>query len=165
MMGFSSGVGSFSPEHTRLRLQNCDRSSWNWNCELGSFPFIQGQGLSTLGALNRHLSEDRMNKWLLLSIAISSETVATTALKYSDGFTRLIPSAIVLLGYAIAFYCLSLTLRQVPVGIAYAIWSGVGTTLITVFGWIFLGQKLDAASIAGIGLIVAGVVTMNVLAK
>jgi small multidrug resistance pump len=106
-----------------------------------------------------------MNKWLLLGIAISSETVATTALKYSDGFTRIAPSAIVLLGYAIAFYCLSLTLRQVPVGIAYAIWSGVGTTLITVFGWVFFGQKLDTASIAGIGLIVAGVVTMNVLAK
>lgn len=106
-----------------------------------------------------------MNQWLLLGIAIGSETMATTALKYSAGFTRFVPSVLVVAGYSVAFYFLSLTLRQVPIGIAYAIWSGVGTTLITVIGWTFLGQKLDTASLVGIGLIIAGVVTMNVFSK
>ncbi|MRX08774.1 QacE family quaternary ammonium compound efflux SMR transporter [Pseudoduganella sp. FT25W] len=106
-----------------------------------------------------------MNKWLLLSIAIGSETMATTALKHSEGFTRLLPSIVVVAGYTAAFYCLSLTLRQVPVGIAYAIWSGVGTTLITLIGWFFLGQRLDIPSLVGIGLIIAGVVTMNVFSS
>jgi small multidrug resistance pump len=106
-----------------------------------------------------------MNKWLFLAAAILAETVATGALKSSDGFTKMLPSAIVVVGYAVAFYCLSLTLRQVPVGIAYAIWSGIGTTLITIVGWVFLGQKLDAPALAGIGLIISGVVTMNVFSK
>jgi small multidrug resistance pump len=106
-----------------------------------------------------------MNKWLLLSIAIGSETMATTALKHSEGFTRLLPSIVVVAGSTAAFYCLSLTLRQVPVGIAYAIWSGVGITLITLIGWFFLGQRLDIPSLVGIGLIIAGVVTMNVFSS
>ena len=106
-----------------------------------------------------------MNKWLLLAIAIGSETMATTALKHSEGFTRLLPSVVVVAGYTAAFYCLSLTLRQVPVGIAYAIWSGVGTTLITLIGWFFLGQRLDLPALIGIGLIIAGVVTMNVFSS
>lgn len=106
-----------------------------------------------------------MNKWLILGMAIVAETIATAAMKSSEGFTKLVPSAIVIIGYAIAFYSLSLTLRSIPVGIAYAIWSGVGIVLITVIGWTFFGQKLDLPALIGIGLIIAGVVTMNVFSN
>ena len=106
-----------------------------------------------------------MKNWLFLAIAIVSETIATSALKASDGFSRLWPSVAVVAGYGIAFYFLSLTLRSIPVGVAYAVWSGVGIMLISLVGWIVYGQKLDAAAIAGMGLIVAGVVVMNVFSK
>lgn len=106
-----------------------------------------------------------MKNWLFLAIAIVSETIATSALKASDGFTRLWPSVAVVAGYGIAFYFLSLTLRTIPVGVAYAVWSGVGIMLISLVGWLVYGQKLDAAAIAGMGLIVAGVVVMNVFSK
>lgn len=103
-----------------------------------------------------------MNKWLCLGIAIVAETIATSAMKASEGFTRLAPSAVVVVGYLIAFYFLSLTLRTVPVGVAYAIWSGVGIVLITAVGWLLYGQKLDLPALLGMGLIIAGVVVMNV---
>lgn len=106
--------------------------------------------------------ENPMNKWLVLGAAIVAETIATLAMKASDGFTKVIPSVIVVLGYGIAFYLLSITLRTIPVGIAYAIWSGVGIVLITIVGWSVFGQKLDAAALIGMGLIIAGVVVMNV---
>jgi multidrug transporter EmrE-like cation transporter len=106
-----------------------------------------------------------MNKWLVLFIAIAAETVATSAMKSSEGFTRLFPSILVVVGYAIAFYFLSITLRTIPVGIAYAIWSGVGIVLITLVGWTLFGQKMDAPALIGMGLIIAGVVTMNVFSK
>jgi small multidrug resistance pump len=106
-----------------------------------------------------------MKNWLFLAIAIVSETIATSALKASDGFSRLVPSVAVVAGYGIAFYFLSLTLRTIPVGVAYAVWSGVGIMLISLVGWIVYGQKLDAAAIAGMALIVAGVVVMNVFSK
>lgn len=106
-----------------------------------------------------------MQQWLFLAIAIASEVVATSALKASEGFTRLWPSLIVVLGYGVAFYFLALTLRTIPVGVTYAIWSGVGIVLITAIGWIFFQQKLDAAALAGMGLIIAGVVVMNVFSK
>ena len=99
--------------------------------------------------------------WAYLLIAIVGEVVGTSALRASEGFTRLGPSLIVAGGYAVAFLFLSLVLKQVPTGVAYAIWSGVGTVLITLIGWVFMGQKLDAAALAGIALIVAGVVVMN----
>jgi small multidrug resistance pump len=99
--------------------------------------------------------------WLYLAIAIVSEVVATSALKASAGFTRLYPSLLVVGGYALAFYFLSLTLRTIPVGVAYAIWSGVGVVLVCLLGWFLYGQKLDLAAVAGIGLIVAGVVVLN----
>lgn len=83
----------------------------------------------------------------------------------SEGFTKLMPSIVVLLGYGIAFYFLSITLRTIPVGIAYAIWSGVGIVLITLVGWLVFGQKMDAPALIGMGLIIAGVVTMNVFSK
>ena len=103
--------------------------------------------------------------WLYLVIAIVSEVVATSALKASAGFTRLIPSMLVVVGYGLAFYFLSLTLRTIPVGIAYAIWSGIGVVLVCLIGWLVYGQKLDSAAVAGIGLIVAGVLVLNVFSK
>lgn len=103
--------------------------------------------------------------WIYLSIAIVAEVIATSFLKASDGFTKLLPSLAVGAGYVTAFFFLSLTLKEIPVGVAYAVWSGAGVTLIAAIGWIFLGQKLDAAAIAGMGLIVAGVVVLNLLSK
>ncbi|TXI75249.1 MAG: multidrug efflux SMR transporter [Dechloromonas sp.] len=106
-----------------------------------------------------------MQHWLILGIAIISEVIATSALKASDGFTRLLPSVIVVVGYGIAFYCLALVLRTLPVGIVYAIWSGVGVALIALVGWLLYGQTLDLPAIVGIGLIVAGVAVLNVFSK
>jgi small multidrug resistance pump len=103
--------------------------------------------------------------YLFLAIAIASEVCATSFMKLSDGFTRPVPSILTAIGYAIAFYFLSLTLKTVPTGVAYAIWSGVGIVLIAAIAWIFQGQKLDAAAIAGMALIIAGVVVMNVFSK
>lgn len=103
--------------------------------------------------------------WLYLGIAIVSEVIATSALKPSEGFTRLLPSLLVLAGYGIAFYCLSLTLRAIPIGITYAVWSGVGVALITLIGWLVFGQKLDMASLAGISLIVSGVLVIHLFSK
>ena len=99
--------------------------------------------------------------WLFLGVAIVAEVIATSALKASEGFARLTPSLVVVAGYAVAFYFLSLTLRTIPVGVAYAIWSGVGVTLITLTGWIVFQQALDTPALVGIALIVAGVVVLN----
>lgn len=106
----------------------------------------------------------RLN-YVYLLVAIAAEVVATSALKASDGFTRLGPSALVVVGYGIAFYFLSLTLRAIPVGVAYALWSGVGVALITVVGWLAFDQKLDTPALIGIGLIVAGVVVLNAFSE
>ena len=102
-----------------------------------------------------------MNAWLLLSGAIVAEVAGTSALKASAGFTRLLPSTVVVLSYGLAFYLLSLTLRSIPVGVAYAIWSGLGTVLIALVGWWWFGQRLNAATVIGMALIVAGVLVMN----
>ncbi len=106
-----------------------------------------------------------MNNWLFLAIAIISETIATSALKASEGFSRALPSAVVVLGYGIAFYFLSLTLRTIPVGVAYAVWSGAGIVLIALAGWLVYGQKLDLPALVGMGLIIVGVIVMNVFSK
>ncbi|TDR94602.1 SMR family transporter [Enterovirga rhinocerotis] len=106
-----------------------------------------------------------MTNWIFLAAAIVAEVIATSALKASDGFSRLWPSVVTVIGYAIAFYCLSLTLRTIPVGIAYAVWSGAGIVLISGVGWALFGQKLDAAAIVGIGLILAGVLVLNLMSK
>src|SRR5262245_23412838 len=103
--------------------------------------------------------------WLYLSVAILSEVVATSALKAAEGFTRAIPSLLVVVGYATSFHFLSLTLRSIPLGIAYAIWSGVGVALVSVAGWVIYRQSLDGAAVGGIGLIVAGVVVLNLFSK
>ena len=99
--------------------------------------------------------------WLYLAIAILSEVIATSALKSADGFSRLGPSLLVVIGYASAFYFLSLTLRSIPLGIAYAIWSGVGVALVSIIGWIIYHQTLNAAALTGIALIIAGVVILS----
>lgn len=103
--------------------------------------------------------------WLYLAIAIVAEVIATSALKASEGFARFGPSVVVVVGYSIAFYLLSLTLREIPVGIAYAVWSGAGIVLISLIAWVLYGQTLDAAAWAGICLIVAGVLVLNLLSK
>ena len=106
-----------------------------------------------------------MQQWIYLGIAIVSEVIGTSALNASAGFSRPWPSLIVVVGYAVAFYCLSLALTSIPVGIAYAIWSGVGVALIALVGWAIFGQALDAPAIIGIALIVAGVVVLNVFSR
>ena len=106
-----------------------------------------------------------MKSWLLLAVAIIGEVAATSALKSSDGFTKLAPSAVVVVGYGVAFYFLSLALRSIPVGIAYAVWAGLGIVLVAGIAWLLHGQKLDAWAFFGIGLIVSGVAVLNLLSK
>ncbi|GLQ31559.1 DMT family transporter [Litoribrevibacter albus] len=106
-----------------------------------------------------------MKNWIFLCVAIVSEVIATSALKQSDGFTKLGPSVVVIIGYGIAFYLLALTLRSIPMGVSYAIWSGLGVALITLVGWFVYDQKLDFAALVGIGLIISGVIVMNVFSK
>lgn len=101
----------------------------------------------------------------MLGLAIVAEVIGTTALKASESFTRLVPSLIVVVGYGVAFYCLSVVLKSVPVGIAYAIWSGLGIVLITAVAWLLYGQRIDLAGLIGMGLIIAGVVVLNVFSK
>ena len=111
-----------------------------------------------------YFSGDAMG-YVYLAIAIVAEVIATSALKASDGFSKLIPSVIVAIGFGVAFYCLSLVLKSIPIGVAYAIWSGLGIVLISVAGFVIFGQKLDLAAIIGIVLIISGVVVMNVFSN
>lgn len=106
-----------------------------------------------------------MSSWLFLALAIVAEVIATSALKAGEGFSRPIPSAIVVAGYGVAFYLLTFSLRTIPVGIAYAVWSGAGIVLIAGIGWMVFGQKLDAWAFVGMGLILAGVAVLNLLSK
>jgi len=106
-----------------------------------------------------------MKNWMFLSMAIVAEVIATSSLKASAEFTKFWPSVIVVVGYAIAFYFLSLTLRSIPVGIAYAVWSGLGIVLVSLVGWWLYNQTLDLASIIGMGLIIAGVLVINLFSK
>ena len=106
-----------------------------------------------------------MIAYLYLGVAIIAEVIATTALRASDGFTQLWPSVISIAGYVVAFYFLSLTLRTMPVGVAYAIWSGVGIVLISLAGWLLYKQLLDLPAIIGMGLIMAGVIVINLFSK
>ncbi len=102
-----------------------------------------------------------MSHWTYLAIAIVAEVIGTSFLKSSEGFTKLLPSAIVVVTYVIAFYFLGLTLKTLPVGIAYAVWAGTGVALITLVGYLFFGQALDAPAIIGIVLIASGVAVIN----
>ncbi len=103
--------------------------------------------------------------YLYLSIAIISEVVATSTLKATEEFTRVWPSIVVVIGYALAFYFLTLTLRTIPIGIAYALWSGIGIVLVVIAGFILYNQSVDLAAVVGIGLIVLGVAVINVFSK
>lgn len=106
-----------------------------------------------------------MIAYLYLAVAIVAEVIATSALRAADGFTQWLPSAISVVGYVVAFYFLSLTLKTMPVGIAYAIWSGVGIVLISLAGWLIYKQVLDLPAIAGMGLIMAGVIVINLFSR
>ena len=106
-----------------------------------------------------------MKHWLFLGIAIVSEVIATSAMKSAEGFTKLVPSLIVVVGYLVAFYCLSMTLKVLPVGIAYAIWAGLGIVLVAIVSWLLYGQKLDFPAILGMILIILGVMVINVFSK
>jgi small multidrug resistance pump len=101
----------------------------------------------------------------LLALAILGEVIGTSALKASEGFSKLSPSLLVFLSYAISFYLLSLVLKTIPVGIAYAIWSGGGILLVTIAAWLFYGQRPDGFAILGMSLILAGVLVLNLLSK
>ena len=103
--------------------------------------------------------------YLYLAIAIVAEVIATSALKASDGFSRPLPAVLVLIGYGVAFYFLSLTLRTMSVGVTYAVWSGVGIVLVTAVAAVVYKQTPDAWALAGMALIVAGVLVMNLMSK
>jgi small multidrug resistance pump len=103
--------------------------------------------------------------WAYLAIAIIAEVIGTSALKASMGFTRPGPTAVVVVGYGVAFYFLSLTLQTLPVGVTYAIWSGVGIVLISLFAWLAYGQTLDLPAVIGLTLIIAGVVVLNLFSR
>jgi small multidrug resistance pump len=107
----------------------------------------------------------RLPPYVLLAIAIVAEVVATSALRASEGFSRFLPTVIVVMGYGMAFYCLSLTLRSIPVGIVYAIWSGVGIVLISLVAVVLYRQMPDFPAVIGLGLIISGVVVLNLFSK
>lgn len=106
-----------------------------------------------------------MMKYVFLSIAIGAEVIATLSLKASQGFTRPTASLVTLIGYGVAFYALSLTLKYLPTGLVYALWSGIGIVLISVASYYLFGQKLDLPGIIGMGLICAGVLVINLFSK
>lgn len=106
-----------------------------------------------------------MKTHFILLLAILAEVIATSALKASENFTRPIPSLLVVTGYGTAFFLLSVTVKTVPLGVAYAIWSGVGTALIAVVGWLYYSQHLDFPAILGLALIVAGTIILNLFSK
>jgi len=103
--------------------------------------------------------------WIILAVAIAFEVVATSALKETQGFTRLVPSLIAIVGYGLAFYFLSLTLKVLPVGVMYAIWSGAGIVLVAIIGWLLFRQALDGPALIGIALILAGVLIINLFSQ
>ncbi|NKN33777.1 SMR family transporter [Marichromatium bheemlicum] len=103
--------------------------------------------------------------YVYLGLAILAEVIATSALKFSDGFTRLVPSLVVVIGYAAAFYCLALVLRTIPIGVAYAIWAGMGIVLIALIGILVFGQVPDWPAVIGMGLILAGVLVINLFSR
>ena len=106
-----------------------------------------------------------MSKWIFLILAIVSEVIATSFLKSTEGFTKLWPSIIVLVGYCAAFYFLSLTLDTIPIGVVYAIWSGVGIAAIAIVSVFVFDQKIDLAGFIGMGLIIAGVIVLRLFSE
>ena len=105
-----------------------------------------------------------MGYWYL-AIAIVAEVLATSALKESQGFSKLLPTLLVMAGYGASFYFLSLVLQTIPIGVAYALWAGLGIVLITIVGAVVFGQKMDLAAILGIALIISGVVVLRLFSS
>ena len=103
--------------------------------------------------------------WIYLTLAIVSEVIATSSLKTVDGFTNWVPSLVVIIGYAFSFYFLSLSLNSIPLGVAYAIWSGVGIALVSLIGWIFYHQSLNLSGFIGITFIISGVLILILFSK
>jgi len=103
--------------------------------------------------------------WILLGIAIVTEVIGTSALKSAEGFTRPLPSVIVIISYSISFYLLSLCLRSIPVGVVYAVWSGVGIVLLALIGAFYFNQTLDKPAVIGVSLILSGVVVINLFSN
>lgn len=106
-----------------------------------------------------------MNHWVAIALAIIAEVIATSALKASEEFTQLIPSLLVVVGYGCAFYFMTISLRVIPLGIMYAIWSGLGIVMISIIGWVLYKQALDFAAMLGIAMIVAGVLVIHLFSK
>ncbi|MGP1330658.1 multidrug efflux SMR transporter SsmE [Serratia sp. CY36935] len=106
-----------------------------------------------------------MSAFMYLTMTIVAEVIATTMLKASEGFTRLWPSLLVVLGYGVAFWGLSMVVKSMPLGIVYAIWSGMGIVLVSIAAVFVYQQKLDWPAIVGMGLIIAGVLVINLLSK
>jgi small multidrug resistance pump len=113
----------------------------------------------------KNVQGEAMKSWVYLMVAIVAEIVGTSGLKASDGFSKLWPSLLTVAGYGTSFFFLSLTLRTIPMSVAYAVWSGVGIVLITLVGWIFFGQRLDLPAMIGIAIIALGVVVLNLFSK
>ena len=103
--------------------------------------------------------------YVYLALSIVAEVIATSSLKASEGFTKLWPSVVVVIGYGVAFHFLALTLKTIPIGVAYAIWAGAGVSIVAIVGWVIFGQKLDAPAIIGMALIMTGVVIMQAFSK
>jgi small multidrug resistance pump len=106
-----------------------------------------------------------MNHWLALAIAIVAEVIATSTMKATNEFTRFWPSLVVVLGYGTGFYFMTISMRVLPIGIMYALWSGVGILVVSIMGWVIYRQALDIPAIIGMSFIVAGVVIINVFSK
>jgi small multidrug resistance pump len=106
-----------------------------------------------------------MKSWLLLLLAVVCEVVGTSAIKYSNGFTKIVPSIVVFIGFGVAFYILSITLKVIPIGMAYAVWSGLGIVLISIIGHFVFQQRLDAPAFLGMSFILVGVIIMQVFSK
>ncbi|WP_412563032.1 DMT family transporter [Thalassobius sp. MITS945101] len=103
--------------------------------------------------------------YLILLLAVAAETIGTSALQASQQFSRLLPSVVVVLAYGVSFWLLSLTLKTLPVGVVYALWSGLGIVLIAIIGYLVFGQKLDWPAVLGIAMILAGIVVINLFSK
>ena len=126
---------------------------------------LQSAGGQVLPRTQFHSIKKRMNSYLALGIAIIAKVIATTALKSSDSFSRLVSSVIMVIGYGTALYFLTITMKTIPIGITYAIWSGLGITLISITSYFFHQQKIDAMSMLGMAFIIAGVVVLNLFSK
>ncbi|WP_321828511.1 DMT family transporter [Thalassovita sp.] len=103
--------------------------------------------------------------YLILLLAVAAETIGTSALQASQQFSKLLPSVLVVITYGTSFWLLSLTLKTLPVGVVYALWSGLGIVLIAIIGYLVFGQKLDWPAVLGIAMILAGILVINLFSK